>query len=25
LEPWLRPDTEHRVPARLQPALATIG
>jgi len=25
LEPWLQPDAEHRVPARLQPALATIG
>ena len=25
LEPWLQPDVEHRVPARLQPALATIG
>jgi len=25
LEPWLQPDTEHRVPTRLQPALATIG
>ena len=25
LEPWLQPSTEHRVPARLQPALATIG
>ena len=25
LEPWLEPDPEHRVPMRLQPALATIG
>jgi hypothetical protein len=25
LEPWLQPLGEHRVPARLQPALATIG
>jgi hypothetical protein len=25
LEPWLQPDTEHRVPTRLQPVLATIG
>lgn len=25
LEPWLQPDAEHRVPRRLQPALATIG
>ncbi len=25
LEPWLQPSPEHRVPARLQPALATIG
>ena len=25
LEPWLQPDAEHRVPTRLQPALATIG
>ena len=25
LEPWLQPDAEHRVPARLRPALATIG
>ncbi len=25
LEPWLEPSTEHRVPLRLQPALATIG
>lgn len=25
LEPWLLPEGEHRVPARLQPALATIG
>jgi hypothetical protein len=25
LEPWLQPDAQHRVPARLQPALATIG
>ncbi len=25
LEPWLEPSPEHRVPPRLQPALATIG
>ncbi|WP_395121349.1 UDP-N-acetyl-alpha-D-muramoyl-L-alanyl-L-glutamate epimerase [Rhodanobacter sp. FW102-FHT14D06] len=25
LEPWLQPSPEHRVPARLQPALAAIG
>jgi len=25
LEPWLEPSAEHHVPARLQPALATIG
>ena len=25
LEPWLQPSAEHRVPARLQPALANIG
>ncbi len=25
LEPWLQPDAEHRVPVRLQLALATIG
>jgi hypothetical protein len=25
LEPWMQPDAQHRVPARLQPALATIG
>ncbi|HWU76919.1 MAG TPA: UDP-N-acetyl-alpha-D-muramoyl-L-alanyl-L-glutamate epimerase [Rhodanobacter sp.] len=25
LEPWLEPSPEHRVPARLQPALAAIG
>lgn len=25
LEPWLEPSAENRVPARLQPALATIG
>ena len=25
LEPWLEPSTEHRVPLRLQPALAAIG
>jgi len=25
LEPWLAPSGEHRVPARLQPALAAIG
>jgi hypothetical protein len=25
LEPWLEPSPEHHVPARLQPALATIG
>jgi hypothetical protein len=25
LEPWLQTDAQHRVPARLQPALATIG
>lgn len=25
LEPWLEPSSEHRVPARLQPALAAIG
>jgi hypothetical protein len=25
LEPWLAPDGEHRVPTRLQPALASIG
>ncbi|MEO7065287.1 MAG: UDP-N-acetyl-alpha-D-muramoyl-L-alanyl-L-glutamate epimerase [Rhodanobacter sp.] len=25
LEPWLTPSTEHHIPARLQPALATIG
>jgi hypothetical protein len=25
LEPWLQPDGEHRVPARLQAALAAIG
>ncbi|KRE88663.1 hypothetical protein ASG87_08775 [Frateuria sp. Soil773] len=25
LEPWLAPSSEHRVPARLQPALAAIG
>lgn len=25
LEPWLRPSSEHRVPARLQAALAVIG
>ncbi|MBE1160511.1 UDP-N-acetyl-alpha-D-muramoyl-L-alanyl-L-glutamate epimerase [Dyella acidiphila] len=25
LEPWLQPAGEHRVPARLQPALAAIG
>ena len=25
LEPWLEPSSEHRVPLRLQPALATIG
>ena len=25
LEPWLQPSPEHRVPPRLQPALATIG
>jgi len=25
LEPWLSPSGEHRVPARLQPALAAIG
>ena len=25
LEPWLEPSDEHRVPPRLQPALATIG
>lgn len=25
LEPWLQPEGDHNVPARLQPALATIG
>ncbi|WP_235580637.1 UDP-N-acetyl-alpha-D-muramoyl-L-alanyl-L-glutamate epimerase [Rhodanobacter sp. Root179] len=25
LEPWLEPSSEHRVPARLRPALKTIG
>jgi hypothetical protein len=25
LEPWLQPGAEHRVPARLQAALAAIG
>lgn len=25
LEPWLQPSGEHRIPARLQPALAAIG
>jgi hypothetical protein len=25
LEPWLEPSPEHRVPARLQAALAAIG
>jgi hypothetical protein len=25
LEPWLEPSTEHRVPARLQPAFKAIG
>ena len=25
LEPWLQPSTEHRVPARLQSALAVVG
>ena len=25
MEPWLQPGEEHRVPARLQPALANIG
>jgi hypothetical protein len=25
LEPWLQPSPEHRVPARLQGALAAIG
>jgi hypothetical protein len=25
LEPWLQPSAEHRVPLRLQPALAAIG
>jgi len=25
LEPWLQPSAEHRVPPRLQPALAAIG
>ena len=25
LEPWLEPSAEHRVPARLQPALKAIG